>query len=120
MNNLKIGASLLLVLSAIVGYYQLPQWLGQEVSVLIRVAFVLLALAGAAVMMFSSSYGETFVQFAKGSRIELRKMVWPTRPETFQFTAIIIVAAFLVAIFLWLVDQVVFKAIYDWLLSTGI
>ena len=42
--------------------------------------------------------------FAKDSRTEVRKVVWPSRTETIQTTGLIIVLVALVALFLWGLD----------------
>ena len=65
----------------------------------------------------SSQYGAALIEFSKGSRIELRKMVWPSRPETAQTTGIVIVLVIIVALFLWMIDALVFNIIYDLLLG---
>ena len=44
-------------------------------------------------------------------------MVWPTRAETIQTTGIVLVLVVIVALFLWLIDAVVFQIIYDLLLG---
>jgi preprotein translocase subunit SecE len=40
----------------------------------------------------------------KETRIELRKVVWPTRQETIKTTGFVLIAVIIVAIFLWIVD----------------
>ena len=117
IDNLKIGASLLLAIAAVVGYYQLPSLMGQELSILVRVGFVLAVLVASAFMLFTSSYGTNFIEFYRGAMIELRKMVWPSRPETFQATGIIVLVVIVVALFLWLVDFSVFNVIYNLVLG---
>ena len=42
----------------------------------------------------------------QGSRIELRKVVWPTRQETLQTTLVVFVAVFVMGIFFWLLDMI--------------
>lgn len=44
------------------------------------------------------------VTFVKESRDELRKVTWPERDEITSFTIVVIVAVFLVALFLWIID----------------
>ena len=43
--------------------------------------------------------------FAKEAKIEARKVVWPTRPETIQTSLIIVVAVVLIAFMLYLIDM---------------
>ena len=67
----------------------------------------LILLFGVIVAMFvfaKSLTGENFIHFAKETRIELRKVVWPTREETFKTTGMIMIAVLIIAIFLWIVD----------------
>jgi preprotein translocase subunit SecE len=62
-------------------------------------------LFGIAITVFiKSSQGDRFVHFLKETRIELRKVVWPTRQETLKTTGIIMIAVVIVAIFLWIID----------------
>ena len=50
-------------------------------------------------------------QFLKDSRMELRKVKWPTRKELLATTAVVIVLTLLVAFFLGLVDFGLIKII---------
>jgi len=106
-----------ILLSGVYGYYQLPSIMGAEVSVLLRVGVALAAVVIALFVAATSSYGAALIGFSKGSRTELKKMVWPTRPEIVQTTLIILVLVVIVALFLWAIDAFVFKAIYNWLLG---
>ncbi len=117
IDKVKLGIALAVLFAGVAAYYQLPQLLGQEVSILIRVGVILLALVVAAFIAASSQYGASLIEFSKGSRTELRKMVWPTRAETIQTTGIVLVLVVIVALFLWLIDAVVFQIIYDLLLG---
>ncbi|MCL4151086.1 UNVERIFIED_CONTAM: hypothetical protein GTU68_054581 [Idotea baltica] len=117
IDKVKIGASVLLLLAGIVAYYQLPGFLGQDVSILVRVGIVLAAIVLALLVAASSQYGAEAIGFIKGANLERRKMVWPTRPETIQMTIVVLVAVFLVGLFLWIIDMGVFEVIYDILLG---
>ena len=46
------------------------------------------------------------VQFLRDVRSELRKVTFPTRTETIASTAVVIVAVFIVALYLGMVDFV--------------
>ncbi|MCL2026512.1 MAG: preprotein translocase subunit SecE [Leptospirales bacterium] len=45
------------------------------------------------------------IQFTKEARDELRKVSWPDKDEVTNFTWVIIVAVFLISMFLWFVDS---------------
>ena len=117
VNLVKIVLAIAIFFAGIYGYYQLPVILGQDVSILLRVALVMVSLIVAVVILVTTEQGKGFLEFYKGSLIELRKMVWPTWPETRQTTMIVLIMVVLVALFLWAIDALVFNVIYDWLLG---
>jgi len=49
--------------------------------------------------------GMVFLEFTRQTRIELIKVVWPTRPDIRQTTIIIFIAVVITSIFLWIVDS---------------
>jgi preprotein translocase subunit SecE len=51
-----------------------------------------------------TTQGKATIAFMKEARIELRKVVWPTRQETVQTTMIVVVLVVAIAMFLWIVD----------------
>lgn len=117
IDKVKIAASLLILIAGMAAYYQMPSWMGPDVSILLRVAVALVSIVVALAVAATSQYGMALIDFSKGSRIELRKMVWPTRQETIQTTIIVLVVVVMIALFLWLIDAVVFNLIYGLLLG---
>jgi len=117
IDKIKLAVASLILVAGVVAYYQLPSYMGQDVSILLRVGVALVAIVIALAVAATSQYGMALIDFSKGSRIELRKMVWPTRAETIQTTAIVLVLVVIVAIFLWAIDALVFNIIYDYLLG---
>ncbi len=49
-------------------------------------------------------------KFIQGARVELRKVVWPTREETIQTTLVVLVFALIGGVFFWLLDLVLLFA----------
>jgi preprotein translocase subunit SecE len=41
----------------------------------------------------------------QGSRVELRKVVWPTRDETTKMTLVVFAAIVIMALFFWVLDM---------------
>ncbi len=72
----------------------------------IRVAMVVVGLGAAAALAWFSWYGREFLEFAKVSRIELRKVVWPTRDETVKTTYVVFIFAIVMGLFFWGLDWV--------------
>ena len=73
-------------------------------SLLIR-TLGLLAAAGASGWLAShTAKGKAFVALCLDARVEIRKVVWPTRQETTQTTIVVLIVIFIVALILWLLD----------------
>ena len=97
----------LLVAAAIVGnsYFS-------DQSLLYRVLGIVAVSAVAAMVALQTSKGIAFWNLVKGSRTEIRKVVWPTRQETVQTTLIVLAFVVLVALLLWGLDTLL-----GWLVS---
>ena len=65
-----------------------------------------LALTAVAVgLALQTESGRAAWDLAKESRVEVRKVVWPTRQETSQTTLIVVVVVILVGLILWGLDS---------------
>jgi preprotein translocase subunit SecE len=89
-----------------------------EYSLLLRVVVLLAVTGGAAAVALTSEPGRKLWRFAVDARMEVRKVVWPTRQETLQTTLIVIVMVLILGILLWLFDMVL-MAILRFLTGTG-
>ncbi|MEP5839645.1 MAG: preprotein translocase subunit SecE [Marinobacter sp.] len=81
-------------------------------SLLYRVLGLLVLAIVAGLIALQTAQGDAFWQLVKGSRTEIRKVVWPTRNETVQTTMIVVAFVFLVALILWGLDSLL-----GWLVS---
>lgn len=100
LDTIKIAGSILLLVVGIFGFYYFS-----EESTLYRV-LGLLVLAGLAIGLFvTTAKGQGLWSFLRESRVEVRKMVWPTRGEALQTTGIVMVIVFIMGLFLWLLDM---------------
>lgn len=75
-----------------------------EISILYRVLGIVALSIVALLIAWQTNKGVAFVEMAKKARIEIRKVVWPTRQETTQTTLLVLAAVFIVAFALWLID----------------
>lgn len=82
-----------------------------ETPLFVRVIGVLVVLGGAAFLASITHKGRTAIEFAKESKTEVRKVVWPTRQETIHTTIYIIIVTVIMGLFLMFIDWVVFEAI---------
>ena len=100
-DNLKLAAAIVIVVAGVGGYYLLasqPTWM--------RWLPVIGSLLLAAVVVAFSRYGTEFRRFVELARIELRKIVWPTRQETLQTTLVVFGFVIVAGLFFWLLDLV--------------
>jgi preprotein translocase subunit SecE len=87
-------------------------------SILLRVVGLLAVAGAAAALALTSDQGKRLWRFATDSRMEVRKVVWPTRAETLQTTLVVVVMVLILGIMLWLFDTIL-MAILRFLTNTG-
>jgi preprotein translocase subunit SecE len=78
----------------------------EDQALAIRIAMVVAGLAVGAGLAWFSWYGREFWQFAQAARIELRKVVWPSRDETIKTTYVVFIFAIVMGLFFWGLDWV--------------
>ena len=100
-DKIKVVTALCAVVAGIVGFYFLA-----DQSTLARAGVLVLGIAVAAAMMWTSTPGRDFVAFARESVRETKKVVWPTRKEATQLTLVVFGFVLLRAIFLWGTDKI--------------
>lgn len=87
---------------SIFGFY----YVQGQVNDLIRVVGVLVGAGIAVAVGSQTAIGGMIWGYIKGSRVELRKVVWPTRRNTVQTTLVVIIIVLVTAVFLWGLDTV--------------
>ena len=63
------------------------------------------------ILGYLTAKGKQVYQFALDAKIELLKVVWPTRQETIQTTSIVMIMVTLTGFILWAIDSVMMWAI---------
>ena len=99
VDTLKLMASASILFASIVSFYYFS-----EVSVLIRALVIIFSLVISLLIFFRTQRGIIFWEFLQGSRIEMRKVVWPTKQETIQTTLTVFIFVLILGIFFWLLD----------------
>lgn len=107
-DKLKMVLALLLVAAGLAGFY----FLGEQ-PLILRVLSVLAGLGAGVVLAWFTEGGQTFFGFSKEAVAETKKVVWPTRKETIQTTAIVFGFVLLMAIMLYLTDKSLEWFLYD-------
>ena len=99
LDTLKMASAVAILLSSVFSFYYFA-----ELSVLIRVLAVIFSVILSLMIFFSTQRGIIFWDFIQGSRVEMRKVVWPTKQETIQTTLTVFVFVLVLGIFFWLLD----------------
>ncbi len=76
-----------------------------EVALPLRVLMVLGGLAAGITVAMTSTQGQRLWAFIQGARIEIRKVVWPTKQETTQTAIAVFVFTLIMALFFWGLDS---------------
>ncbi len=100
MDTVKLLAAVVLIVAAILGFYYFDDY-----SQLLRVLGLLLVIGVATFVAYQTVVGRNVWQFASDAKIEVRKVVWPSRQETVQTTLIVFVMVLIMGIVLWLFDM---------------
>ncbi len=100
LDTVKLALTAAILVGGIVGYYQF-----EEQSLLISVSVILVAVALAAVVFMQTERGRLLWKFVQGSRVEIRKVIWPTRSEAIQTTLTVFVFVLIMGIFFWGLDM---------------
>ena len=82
-----------------------------EISVLYRAIAIVVVVGIAGFIAATTEKGSTFLSFAKESRTEVRKVVWPTRQEANQTTLIVLAATLVMALILWGLDGIIVRVV---------
>jgi preprotein translocase subunit SecE len=76
-------------------------------SLLYRVIALLVLAAVAGWLSLQTVKGQKFSTLVREARLEIRKVVWPTRPEWTQTTLVVVVFVLFVALLLWALDSLI-------------
>ncbi|OEF29367.1 preprotein translocase subunit SecE [Vibrio rumoiensis] len=101
-----------LLAAAVVGNY-----LYGDMSVAIRAAAVVILIAAALGVAALTTKGKATIVFAQEAKLEVRKVIWPTRQETMQTTFIVLAVSIVMALLLWGIDGIMVRLIA---LATGV
>lgn len=103
---LWIIAVALIIVAAVGNTYFAAQF-----SLVVRVLALVALGAGAIAAAALTNQGQKTLHFIKESRTELRKIIWPTRPEATQTTLIVIAMCVVVSLVLWGIDSIIVRLV---------
>ena len=111
-DKIKIGLAILVAIAGVVGFYVLS-----DKATIVRAAALVGGLLVAIAIAWTSASGRDFVNFSKEAVRETKKVVWPTRKETLQMTAIVFGFVLIMALFLFGTDKLLEVVLYDLILG---
>ncbi len=96
---------LLLAAATIIGGLYSYYYFEFEVSLPLRVLMVLGGAGAGIAIAMASTQGQRLWHFIQGSRVEIRKVIWPTKQETTQTAIAVFVFTLIMGVFFWLLDS---------------
>jgi len=111
-DKVKVVLAIAAAIAGVVGFYVLS-----DKATAVRAAALVGGLIVAVALAWTSAAGRDFVNFARESVRETKKVVWPTRKEAMQMTAIVFGFVLIMAIFLWGTDKILEFVLYDLILG---
>jgi preprotein translocase subunit SecE len=99
----KYALALLISAAGVYVFYTVTQWPAVVRGLAVALSFVL-----AFVVLGFTAKGQQARGFFSDSLFELRKVVWPTREETYKITALVLVVVVIISLIL---------AGFDWVIS---
>ena len=100
LDIIKLLVAAGVLVGGLYGYYYLLEW-----SLPLRVLLVLGSLIAGVAIAMTSTQGQRLWAFIQGSRVEIRKVVWPTKQETTQTAIAVFVFTLVMALFFWGLDS---------------
>lgn len=111
LDTAKLVLAVILLLASIVFYYYFGS-APYQLAFGYRVGGLLVGIVAALAVASQTQIGLRTWFFLKGSRMEVRKVVWPNRQETVQTTLAVVVMVILLGIFMWLLDMLFFWVLH--------
>ncbi|MDH4054488.1 MAG: preprotein translocase subunit SecE [Gammaproteobacteria bacterium] len=96
---------LLIAAAALVGGLYAYYYYEAEFAQAIRVLMVLSGTVAGIGIAMTSAQGQRLWHFIQGSRVEIRKVVWPTKQETTQTAIAVFVFTLVMMLFFWALDS---------------
>ena len=101
LDTLKLLVAAAILVGGLYGYY----YYENEVSLPLRVLLVLAGTGIGITVAMMSAQGQRLWHFVQGSRVEIRKVIWPTKQETTQTSIAVFVFTLIMALFFWALDS---------------
>lgn len=97
--------TLIIVITAIIDYYL------QKTNILLRLILIFASISINIIIFCFTKKGKQILSFFHESKIELQKIIWPSKKETLQTTCIVLLLSMIISIILWGLDHIIFRLI---------
>ncbi|MGB5626662.1 MAG: preprotein translocase subunit SecE [Woeseiaceae bacterium] len=101
LDIVKLSVSAAALIGGLYAYYYYEPQIAQA----LRVLMVLAGTAAGIGIAMTSTQGQRLWHFIQGSRVEIRKVVWPTKQETTQTAIAVFVFTLIMSLFFWALDS---------------
>ena len=101
LDTIKLLISAAALVGGLYAYYYYETEFAQAIRVLMVLGGT---IAGIGIAM-TSTQGQRLWHFIQGSRVEIRKVVWPTKQETTQTAIAVFVFTLIMMLFFWGLDS---------------
>ena len=102
-DTVKLLLAISLLIAGIAGFYYFSAH-----ALVYRVVGILVVAGVSVGLVLTTAIGGKVWGFIKESKVEVRKVIWPTRQETMQATMLVVALVFIVGLILWLMDMFLF------------
>ncbi|MEI6744532.1 MAG: preprotein translocase subunit SecE [Methylococcaceae bacterium] len=99
--------SVVFVIAGIAAFYYFS-----DIKLIYRVLGLLAISGGVIAMLATTAWGVVVSGFISDSKVEVRKIVWPTRDETTRTTLLVFAMVSVVSLVLWLLDTFLFWGVH--------
>jgi preprotein translocase subunit SecE len=101
LDIIKLSVAAVALVGGLYAYY----YYEPQVAQALRVLMVLGGTAAGIGIAMTSTQGQRLWHFIQGSRVEIRKVVWPTKQETTQTAIAVFVFTLIMMLFFWALDS---------------
>ena len=105
-NNTYLIVSIIVLISGMILFYYFS-----DVRLFYRVLAMISVVILSGFIGYQSDFGKLVYSYISDSKVEIKKVTWPTKQETTQTTLGVIVVVIIVGILLWLFDMLLGWAI---------
>jgi len=99
--------SVVFLILGVVGFYYFS-----SVLLVYRVIALLVVAVGVLFLLSTTEAGKKVLSFISESKVELNRVIWPTREETTRTTMLVFAMVFVVGFLLWLLDTFLFWGVH--------